>query len=79
MAVILCATMEEPLRSTLVEKFCLALPGHLKPTNSKDDETATSTKCETVHFDWYNRFSTDVQSLLFQLYADIDTDNILGI
>jgi hypothetical protein len=78
MVVILCATMDKSLRSTLVDKFHLALPGHLKSTNSKE-ETATSTKCETVHFDWYNRFSTDVQSLLSQVYADIDTDNILGI
>jgi hypothetical protein len=59
MAVILCPTMDEPLRSTLVDKFSLALPGHLKPTNSKD-EAATTTNSETVHFDWYNRFSTDV-------------------
>jgi len=64
--VTLCPTMTETLRSSLISKFNSALPGHLKPTDTTE-ETASQTNCETVHFDWYNRYSTDVRVFYFNL------------
>jgi hypothetical protein len=66
---ILCPTMNEGLRSALLTNFSLALPDHLKQTNTKDDETATTSKSQTVHFDWYNRYSVNVG--LFNIYIMI--------
>jgi hypothetical protein len=43
-----------------MKKFSLALPGGLKHTNTKDDKTAMTSISQTVHFDWYNCYSTDV-------------------
>jgi hypothetical protein len=67
LVVILCPTMHEDLRSTLLTKFSLALPGRLKQTNTKVDETATTSNSQTVHFDWYNRYSTNVGLSIYTL------------
>jgi hypothetical protein len=59
--------MPSDLRSTLIPRYRVAFPGHLKIADTATNEEANSSLGEAIHFSWYNRYSTHV-SFIYLIY-----------